>query len=144
VLCRLHPPNDHSTLRTGMKNFIFATFYTLGLSAMWPLLMAANHSSSAAWPMLLAPMIAAGFAEVFSRLIQFTKVKAENKVIWLIAGFILLSQVAKFALGLVASNGYIEYLALNALYQILLLLVFSESMKREPKASDLGRGHLLV
>jgi len=30
------------------------------------------------------------------------------------------------------------------LYQILLLLVFSESMKREPKASDLGRGHLLV
>ena len=124
-----------------MKNALFAAFYTLGLSAFWPLLIA-NHRSNAAWPMFLAPIIAVIFAEVLARTVRITEERAENKVIWLIAAFILLSQVAKFTLELDATDGFTEYMALNALYQIVLILIFSASKKRETKAVGLGHGHL--
>ena len=126
-----------------MKNALFVFFYTLGLSAFWPFLIV-NHRSSAAWPMFLAPIIAAVFAEVFARTIRITEEKAGNRVIWLIAAFVLLSQIAKFILELDATDGFTEYLALNALYQILLVLTFAASKKRGANGAALSHGHLLI
>ena len=125
--------------RNGMRNAIFAAFYTLGLSAFFPL-MIVNHRSDAAWPMFLAPIVAAGLAELLSRTVRFTKVRAENRVIWLIAAFVVLSQVAKYTLGLGASDGFTEYLALNALYQIVLVLIFAGLEKRGTKGPDISQG----
>jgi len=125
-----------------MKIAIFAAFYSLGLSAFFPLLIV-NHRSNAAWPMFLAPIFAAVFAEVLTRTIRLTKETTENRVIWLIAAFILLSQVAKFTLDLDAAGGFTEYLALNALYQIVLVLIFAASEKRGTKGADIRHGHLV-
>jgi hypothetical protein len=125
----------------GMKNAIFSVFYTLGLSAFWPLLIA-NHRSSAALPMFLAPLVAVGLAELCARTIRISEERTENKVIWLIAAFILLSQVAKYALELDATDGFTEYLALNALYQIVLILIFAASKRRGTKRPDLSAGQL--
>lgn len=122
-----------------MRNAIFAVFYTLGLSAYFPV-MIVNHRSSAAWPMFLAPIVAAGLAEILSRTVRFTKVRAENRVIWLIAAFVLLSQVAKYALELGEADSFTEYLALNALYQIVLVLIFAALEKRGTKGPDIGQG----
>ena len=122
-----------------MRNAIFAAFYTLGLSAFFPL-MIVNHRSNAAWPMFLAPIAAAGLAEVFSRTMRLTKVRSENRAIWLIAAFVLLSRIAKYTLGLDAGDGFTEYLALNALYQIVLVLVFAILEKRGTKGPDVGQG----
>lgn len=124
-----------------MRKALFAVAYTLGLSAFFPLLIS-NHRSSAAWPIFLAPIVAAVFAEVLARTIRFTKEARENRVIWLVAAFILLSQAAKYALKLDAIDGFIEYLALNALYQIVLVLIFSASDTPAPKGPAAGTGTL--
>ncbi len=126
-----------------MKNALYATFYTLGLSAFLPLVIV-NHRSNAAWLMFFAPIAAAAFAEIFARTIRITAERVENRVIWLIAAFILLSQVAKFTLGLNATDGFTEYLALNALYQIVLVLFCAASRRREAKGGDLSHGHLPI
>jgi len=122
-----------------MKNAIFAALYTLGLSAFFPFFVV-NHRSSAAWPMFLAPIIAAAFAEILARTIRFTREAAENRAIWLIAAFILLSQAAKFTLEIDATDGFTLYLALNALYQIVLVLVFAAFEKRGAKGANIGQG----
>lgn len=118
-----------------MKNAVYGAFYTLGLSVIFPLLIV-NHRSDAALPLFLAPIIAAVFAEILARTVTLTKELAENRVIWLIAAFLILSQVAKFAFGFSATDGYIEYLALNALYQIVLVLIFAASERRRTKAGQ--------
>jgi hypothetical protein len=119
-----------------MKNAVIAAFYALGLSVIFPLLIV-NHRSSAALPLFFAPIISAVFAEVLARTVTLTKEMAENRVIWLIAAFLVLSQVAKYALGFKLTDGYIEYLALNALYQIVLVLIFAASERRRtPKAGQ--------
>jgi hypothetical protein len=130
-------------IRTSMKNALFAGFYTLGLSAIWPFLII-NHRSSAAWLMFLSPIATAVIAEVFARTIQITGDRAGNRIIWLIAAFVMLSQVAKFTVELDTTDGFTEYLSLNALYQILLVLIFSASKKREGRAHPLAKGQLLI
>jgi len=125
-----------------MKSVLFAAFYTLGLSAFFPFLIA-NHRSSAAWPMFLAPIVAAIFAEVLSRTVRLAKDRAENRVIWLIAAFVLLAQIAKLTLGLDGTDGFTEYLALNALYQIVLVLIFAASDKRQIKGPDIDQGRTI-
>jgi len=127
-----------------MKSVLFAAFYTLGLSAFFPFLIA-NHRSSAAWPMFLAPIIAAVFAEVLARTVALTKERAENRVIWLIAAFVLISQIAKLTLGMDGTDGFTEYLALNALYQIVLVLIFAASEKRQIKGPgpDIDQGRTI-
>jgi hypothetical protein len=138
----LRRENNRFMIRSRMKKALLIAFYTLGLSAFFPLLIL-NNRSNAAWPMFLAPIIAAVFAEVLARTVRFTKETAENRVIWLIAAFILLAQVAKFTLNLGAADGFTEYLALNALYQIVLLLIYSASGKRGAKGADIRNGHLV-
>lgn len=113
---------------------MFTAFYVLGLSAFIPFLIF-NHRSSAVWPMILAPIIAALFAEVLARTVRLARDTTENRVVWLIAAFILLSQGAKLALGLDATDSFTEYLALNALYQIVLVLILAASEKRPVKAA---------
>jgi hypothetical protein len=125
-----------------MKNAVFAVFYTLGLSAFFPLFVV-NHRSSAAWPMFLAPILAAFLAEVLARTVRLTKERNENRVIWLIAAFILLVQVGKMTLGLNANEAFTEYLALNALYQIVLVLIFAASEKRGNKGDGISQGRLV-
>lgn len=125
-----------------MRIAIFAAIYTLGLSAFFPFLIV-NHRSNAAWPMFLAPIIAAVFAEVLTRTVRLTKETTGNRVFWLIAAFILLTQVAKFTLDLDAAGGFTEYLALNALYQIVVVLIFAASEKRGNKDTDIRHGHLV-
>jgi uncharacterized membrane protein len=125
-----------------MKNGIFVVFYTLGLSAFFPLVIA-NHKSTAALAMFLAPIVAAVFSEILARTIRFTKETTENRVMWLVAAFIVLAQIAKRALKLDATDGFTEYLALNALYQIVLLLIFSASDRRGGKATEIRNGHLV-
>jgi hypothetical protein len=125
-----------------MKNAIFAAFYTLGLSAFFPFFVV-NHRSSAAWPMFLAPIVAAALAEILARTVRLTNERNENRVIWLIAAFILLVQVARFTLHLSAMGAFTEYLALNALYQIVLVLIFAASDKRVSKGPDIGHGRLV-
>jgi hypothetical protein len=125
-----------------MKNVIFAVFYTLGLSAFFPFFVV-NHRSSAAWPMFLAPIVGALLAEVLARTVRFTKERNENRVIWLIASFILLVQVGRYALGLDAFDAFTEYLALNALYQIVVVLIFAASEKRAAKGPEIGQGRLV-
>jgi hypothetical protein len=139
--CCLRRSNESVSVPPSMKKVIIAAFYTLGLSAFIPFLIV-NHRSSAAWPMFLAPIVAAVFAEVLSRTIRFTEQKPANRVIWLVAAFILLVQVAKFGLGLDATAGFTEYLALNALYQIVLLLLFSAPDNVRNKGADIGHGHV--
>jgi hypothetical protein len=124
-----------------MRKALFAIVYTLGLSVFFPLLII-NHRSSAALPMFFAPIVAAVFAEVLARSFRFTKEKSENRVIWLVAAFILLAQAAKYALKLEAIDGFIEYLALNALYQIVLILIFSSSETPAPTEAGAGSGPL--
>lgn len=124
-----------------MKKVIIAAFYTLGLSAYIPFLVV-NHRSSAAWPMFLAPIVAAVFAEVLARKIRLTEQKTANRVIWLVAAFIVLVQVAKYTLGLDATAGFTEYLALNALYQIVLVLLFSGPDNTRSKGADVSHGHV--
>ena len=121
-----------------MKSVLFAVFYTLGLSAFLPLLLV-NYRSSAAWPMFLAPIVAAVFAEVLSRTVKLAKDRTENRVVWLIAGFVLIAQVAKMTLGLNGNDGFTEYLSLNALYQIVLLLIFAASEKRQIKGPGIDQ-----
>jgi hypothetical protein len=125
-----------------MKNAILAAFYTLGLSAFFPFFVV-NHKSSAAWPMFLAPIVAAILAEFLARTVRLSKERNENRVIWLIGSFILLVQVARFTLGLHTSGGFTEYLALNTLYQIVLVLIFAASEKRATKGPDIGHGKLV-
>lgn len=124
-----------------MRKAILAVVYTLGLSAFFPLLII-NHRSSAAWPMFFAPIVAAVFAEVFARSVRFTKEMRENRVIWLVAAFVLLAQAAKYALKLEAIDGFTEYLALNALYQIVLILIFSASETPAPTGAGAASGFL--
>lgn len=124
-----------------MRIALFAAFYTLGLSAFFPFLIV-NHRSNAAWPIFLAPIIAAVFAEVLTRTVRLTKETTGNRVFWLIAAFILLSQIAKFTLDLDAA-GFTEYLALNALYQIVLVLIFAASERRGNKDAEIRHGHLV-
>jgi len=125
-----------------MKNAIFAVLYTLGLSAFFSLLIV-NHRSNAALPIFLAPIISAVFAEVLARTVHLAKETAENRVIWLIAAFILLSYLGKLTLGLRATDGFTEYLALNALYQIVLVLIFAASERRAIKGPDVGHGQVV-
>jgi hypothetical protein len=125
-----------------MKNAIFAAFYTLGLSAFFPFFVV-NHRSSAAWPMFLAPIVAAMLAEILARTVRLTSERNENRVIWLIAAFILLVQVANYTLHISAMGSFTEYLALNALYQIVLVLIFAASDKRASKGPDIGHGRLV-
>jgi len=125
-----------------MKNAIFAAFYTLGLSAFFPFFVV-NHKSSAAWPMFLAPIVAAFIAEVLARTVRLTKERNENRVIWLIAAFIVISQVGRYILEVSAPGAFTEYLALNALYQIVLVLIFAASEKRATKGPDIGHGKLV-
>ena len=125
-----------------MKCALFAIFYTLGLSAFLPFL-AANHRSSAAWAMFFAPIIAAIFAEILARTVRLARERAENRVIWLIAAFVLLAQAAKYTLRLDAADGFTEYLALNAMYQIVVVLVFAASDKRRINGENIGHGRLV-
>jgi hypothetical protein len=125
-----------------MKSVLFAAVYTLGLSAFFPFLIA-NHRSSAAWPMFLAPIVAAIFAEVLSRTVKLTKERAESRVIWLIAAFVLMAQLGKLTLGLDGTDAFTEYLALNALYQIVLVLIFAASEKRQIKGPDIDQGRTI-
>jgi hypothetical protein len=125
-----------------MKNAVFAVFYTLGLSAFFPFFVA-NHKSSAALPMFLAPIVAAFLAEILARTVRLTKERNENRVVWLIAAFILLVQAGRYGLGLDATEAFTEYLALNALYQIVLVLIFAASEKRGAKAEGIGHGRLV-
>jgi hypothetical protein len=125
-----------------MKNAIFAALYTLGLSAFLPLLIV-NHKSGAVLPMFFAPIIAAAFAEVLARTIRLTRERTESRIIWLIAAFIILSQTFRYTLGLDATDGFTEYLALNALYQIVLALIFAASERRTAKQAEIGHGHLV-
>lgn len=125
-----------------MKNALFAAFYSLGLSAFFPFFVV-SQKSSAAWPMFFAPIVAALLAEVLTRTVRLTKERNENRVIWLVAAFILLVQVGKYVLGLHTTGAFTEYLALNALYQIVLLLIFAASEKRPAKAPDMDQGRLV-
>jgi hypothetical protein len=125
-----------------MKCALFAIFYTLGLSAFLPFL-AANHRSSAAWAMFFAPIVAAIFAEILARTVRLTRERSENRVIWLIAAFVLLAQVAKYTLQLNAADGFTEYLALNAMYQIVVVLVFAASDRRGMNGGDIGQKRLV-
>jgi hypothetical protein len=122
-----------------MRNAVLTIFYTLGLSAFFPLLII-NHRSNAALPMFLAPILAAALAEGLGRVVRIAKDTAENRVIWLIGAFILISQAARFTLGLDAS-GFTEYMALNVLYQILLGLVIVALDRRENKGTETGPRH---
>ena len=65
---------------------------------------------------------------------------ADNRAIWLIAAFVLLAQIAKYTLKLDASDGFTEYLALNALYQVMLVIVFASFDKRGTKNGDVSHG----
>ena len=135
----LRPKRDPLSMRAGMKNAIFASFYVLGLSAFFPLLVA-NHRSAAAWPMFLAPIVAAAFAEVLGRTVHIARDISDNRAIWLIAAFVLLAQIAKYTLKLDASDGFTEYLALNALYQVMLVIVFASFDKRGTKNGGVSHG----
>ena len=135
----LRPPRDLMKVGEEMKNAFFAAFYTLGLSAFFPLFIV-NHRSYAAWPMFLAPIAAAAFAEVLARTVRIARDLAENRAIWLIAAFVLLAQLAKFTLRLDASDGFTEYLALNALYQIMLVIVFAGIGKGRTKDGSVSHG----
>jgi len=142
MACRLAPAQRTVHNANSMRNGIFAAFYTLGLSAFFPLLIV-NHRSNAAWPMFLAPIIAAVFSEIFARTIRLTRERTENRVIWLVAAFIVLAQFGKYTLGLNPSDGFTEYLALNALYQIVLVLIFSASKKPGTKGEEVGHERLV-
>ena len=119
-----------------MKNAIFSTLYTLGLSAFFPFLVF-NNRSNAALPMFLAPIVAAILADILSRAVTFTKDRVGNRTIWLISVFVLLSQVARLTLGLDAL-GFTGYMALNALYQIFLGLLFAAIDKQGGKDPEIG------
>jgi hypothetical protein len=116
-----------------MKNALFAVLYTLGLSTYFPFLVV-HHRSNAALAMFIAPIVAALVAEILSRTFRLTKESAENRVIWLVGAFIILAQAARLTLDFDRTDGFTEYLALNALYQIVVVLIFAASERRENKA----------
>ena len=125
-----------------MKKVLLTLLYVLGLSAFLPVL-AFNHRSDAAWPLFLAPLVSAVIADSLARRLRFTQEVTENRVIWLIASFILMAQFGRFALGLDAPTGFTEYLALNALYQIVIVLVAAASDRRGAKPDPVSPSHVV-
>ena len=71
-------------------------FYTLGLSAFPAFPGRQSSEQRGVGDVFFAPINAAILAEILARTARLTKERSENRVIWLIAAFVILAQVGKY------------------------------------------------
>ena len=106
-----------------MRKAVFIGLYAAGLSAFLPLYLLYFHGN--AWLVAcFAPVGSAFLAEVLARSFRFTGTFALNRVMGLVVSFVFFSQMARFYFGRDIPGSFTEYMALSALYQIVILVCF--------------------